>query len=142
MDSRRIRNLKNSFDKNIVDKQVDKIFEHALNAVNQHRRRVTTSVVNEVLKESISWKSPPTKRSGKQGRLYYGTQVKNQPPTFTLFVNDPKLFGITYRRYIEKQIRVNLGFEGTPLILLWRGKQQRALNKEVERENIELIQKD
>ena len=62
--------------------------------------------------------------------------------TFTLFVNDPKLFGITYRRYIEKQIRVNLGFEGTPLILLWRGKQQRALNKEVERENIELIQKD
>ena len=54
------------------------------------------------------------------------TQVKNQPPTFTLFVNEPKLFGITYRRYIEKQIRVNLGFEGTPLILLWRGKQQRA----------------
>ena len=42
----------------------------------------------------------------------------------------------------EKQLRVNLGFEGTPLILLWRGKQQRALNKEVERDNIELIQKD
>jgi len=126
----------------LTGQRVDNIFEHALNAVNQHRRRVTTSVVNEVLKESISWKSPPTKRSGKQGRLYYGTQVKNKPPTFTLFVNDPKLFGITYRRYIEKQIRVNLGFEGTPLILLWRGKQQRALNKEVEREKIELIQKD
>ena len=126
----------------LTGKRVENIFEHALSAVNQHRRRVTTSVVNEVLKEAIGWKSPPTKRSGKQGRLYYGTQVKNQPPTFTLFVNDPKLFGITYRRYIEKQIRVNLGFEGTPLILLWRGKQQRALNKEVERENIELIQKD
>jgi len=126
----------------LTGQRVENIFEHALNAVNQHRRRVTTSVVNEVLKESISWKSPPTKRSGKQGRLYYGTQVKNKPPTFTLFVNDPKLFGITYRRYIEKQIRLNLGFEGTPLILLWRGKQQRALNKEVERENIELIQKD
>jgi D-3-phosphoglycerate dehydrogenase/GTP-binding protein len=126
----------------LTGQRVDNIFEHALNAVNQHRRRVTTSVVNEVLKESISWKSPPTKRSGKQGKLYYGTQVKNKPPTFTLFVNEPKLFGITYRRYIEKQIRLNLGFEGTPLILLWRGKQQRALNKEVERENIELIQKD
>ena len=126
----------------LTGKRVENIFEHALSAVNQHRRRVTTSVVNEVLKEAIGWKSPPTKRSGKQGRLYYGTQVKNQPPTFTLFVNDPKLFGITYRRYIEKQIRLNLGFEGTPLILLWRGKQQRALNKEVERENIELIQKD
>ncbi len=126
----------------LTGQRVDNIFEHALNAVNQHRRRVTTSVVNEVLKESIQWKSPPTKRSGKQGRLYYGTQVKNQPPTFTLFVNDPKLFGITYRRYIEKQIRSNLGFEGTPIILLWRGKQQRALDKEISRKNIEIIQKD
>ncbi len=126
----------------LTGQRVENIFEHALNAVNQHRRRVTTSVVNEVLKESLGWKSPPTKRSGKQGRLYYGTQVKNQPPTFTLFVNDPKLFGITYRRYIEKQIRNNLGFDGTPIILLWRGKQQRALEKEITRKNIEIIQKD
>jgi len=126
----------------LTGQRVEKIFEHALDAVSQHKRRVSTSVVNEVLKDCISWKSPPTKRSGKQGRLYYGTQVKNQPPTFTLFVNDPKLFGITYRRYIEKQIRINLGFEGTPLILLWRGKQQRALDKEIARKNIEIIQKD
>ena len=67
---------------------------------------------------------------------------KNQPPTFTLFVNDPKLFGITYRRYIEKQIRLNLGFEGSPIILLWRGKQQRDLEKETSKKNINIIQKD
>ena len=126
----------------LTGKRVENIFVNALNAVEQHRRRVTTSVVNEVLKDSIGWKSPPTTRGGKQGRLYYGTQVKNKPPTFTLFVNDPKLFGITYRRYIEKQIRVNLGFEGTPIILLWRGKQQRALAKEISKKNIEIIQKD
>ncbi len=122
--------------------RVQNIFEHAINAVNQHRRRVTTSVVNEVLKEAMTWRSPPTKRSGKQGKIYYGTQVRNKPPTFTLFVNDPKLFGITYRRYIEKQIRINLGFEGTPLILLWRGKQQRTIDKEASRNDIQLINKD
>jgi len=126
----------------LTGQRVRNIFEHALSAVNQHRRRVTTSVVNEVLKEALGWKSPPTKRSGKQGRLYYGTQVKNQPPTFTLFVNDPKLFGITYRRYLEKQIRLNLGFEGSPIILLWRGKQQRDLEKEISKKNINIIQKD
>ena len=126
----------------LTGQRVQNIFEHALSAVTQHRRRVTTSVVNEVLKEALGWKSPPTKRSGKQGRLYYGTQVKNQPPTFTLFVNDPKLFGITYRRYIEKQIRLNLGFEGSPIILLWRGKQQRDLEKETSKKNINIIQKD
>ena len=122
--------------------RVQNIFEHAINAVNQHRRRVTTSVVNEGLKEAMTWRSPPTKRSGKQGKIYYGTQVRNKPPTFTLFVNDPKLFGITYRRYIEKQIRINLGFEGTPLILLWRGKQQRTIDKEAYRNDIQLINKD
>ena len=125
----------------LTGQRVENIFEHALSAVNQHRRRVTTSVFNEVLKDAVAWKSPPTKRSGKQGRIYYGTQVRNSPPTFTLFVNEPKLFGITYRRYIEKQIRLNLDFEGTPIILLWRGKQQRALEKEIAKNNIKTIQK-
>ncbi len=124
----------------LTGKRVNDIFENAKSAIDQHRRRVTTSVVNEVIKEAITWRSPPTKRSGKQGRIYYGTQVKNQPPTFSLFVNDPKLFGSTYRRYIEKQFRMNLGFEGTPLIFLWRGKQRRSLDRDISKNNIELIQ--
>ena len=126
----------------LTGKRVKDLFGIALSAVKQHRRRVTTSVVNEVIKEAINWKNPPTKRSGKQGRIYYGTQVKNQPPTFSLFVNDPKLFGTTYKRYIEKQFRMNLGFEGTPLIFLWRGKQRRSLDRDVSKNNIELIQDD
>ncbi len=124
----------------LTGKRVNDIFENAKSAIDQHRRRVTTSVVNEVIKEAITWRSPPAKRSGKQGRIYYGTQVKNQPPTFSLFVNDPKLFGSTYRRYIEKQFRMNLGFEGTPLIFLWRGKQRRSLDRDISKNNIELIQ--
>ena len=126
----------------LTGKRVNDIFENAKSAIDQHRRRVTTSVVNEVIKEAITWRSPPTKRSGKQGRIYYGTQVKNQPPTFSLFVNDPKLFGSTYRRYIEKQFRMNLGFEGTPLIFLWRGKQRRSLDRDISKNNIELIKDD
>jgi len=124
----------------LTGKRVNDIFENAKSAIHQHRRRVNTSVINEVIKEAITWKSPPTKRSGKQGRIYYGTQVKSQPPTFSLFVNDPKLFGSTYRRYIEKQFRLNLGFEGTPLIFLWRGKQRRSLEREISKNNIELLQ--
>ena len=126
----------------LTGKRVNDIFVKAKSAIDQHRRRVTTSVVNEVIKEAITWRSPPTKRSGKQGRIYYGTQVKSQPPTFSLFVNDPKLFGSTYRRYIEKQFRMNLGFEGTPLILLWRGKQRRSLDRDISKNKIELIQNE
>ena len=104
-------------------------------AVEQHRRRVSTSVVNEVLKEALSWRSPPTTRGGRQGRLYYGTQVASRPPSFTLFVNDPKLFGDTYRRYVERQIREGLGFDGTPVKLFWRGKQQRDAERDLARQH-------
>ncbi|MEI6829957.1 MAG: ribosome biogenesis GTPase Der [Synechococcaceae cyanobacterium ELA445] len=111
--------------------RVESIFALALLAVEQHRRRVTTSVVNEVLQEAVSWRSPPTSRGGRQGRIYYGTQVAVRPPSFTLFVNDPKLFGETYRRYVERQIREGLGFEGSPLKLFWRGKQQRDAERDL-----------
>jgi len=114
--------------------RVESIFAVATVAVEQHRRRVTTSVVNEVLQEAVSWRSPPTSRGGRQGRIYYGTQVATRPPSFTLFVNDPKLFGDTYRRYVERQIRESLGFEGSPLKLFWRGKQQRDAEKELSRQ--------
>jgi GTP-binding protein len=113
--------------------RVNAIFPLAKLAVEQHRRRVSTSVVNEVLQEALRWRSPPTTRGGRQGRLYYGTQVASGPPSFTLFVNDPKLFGDTYRRYVERQIREGLGFEGSPIKLFWRGKQQRDAERDLAR---------
>ena len=118
----------------LTGQRVDGIFALATLAVDQSKRRVSTSVVNEVLTEALKWRSPPTTRGGKQGRLYYGTQVAINPPSFTLFVNDPKLFGETYRRYIERQIREGLGFEGTPIKLYWRGKQQRDVEKDLARQ--------
>jgi len=114
----------------LTGQRVERIFPLAALAVEQHRRRVSTSVVNEVLQEALSWRTPPTPRGGRQGKVYYGTQVAVRPPSFTLFVNDPKLFGDTYRRYVERQIREGLGFEGSPLRLFWRGKQQRDAERD------------
>jgi GTP-binding protein len=121
------------FTSDLTGQRVEAIFPLAKLAVEQHRRRVTTAVVNEVLQEALRWRSPPTTRGGRQGRLYYGTQVACRPPSFTLFVNDPKLFGDTYRRYVERQIREGLGFEGSPLRLFWRGKQQRDAERDLAR---------
>lgn len=50
-----------------------------------------------------------------------------------LFVNDPKRFNDNYRRYIEGQFRQQLGFPGTPIRLLWRGKKVRDLEQTVNR---------
>ncbi|MFE4108343.1 ribosome biogenesis GTPase Der [Almyronema epifaneia] len=113
----------------LTGQRVTKILDLVDLAVDQHRRRVTTAVVNEVLEEAVRWHTPPTTRQGRQGRIYYGTQVTAQPPSFTLFVNDPKLITENYRRYIERQFRENLGFEGTPIRLFWRGKKMRELER-------------
>jgi len=113
----------------LTGQRVPKILDLVDQAVEQHRRRVSTSVVNEVLEDAVSWHTPPTTRQGRQGRIYYGTQVTSRPPSFTLFVNDPKLLKDNYRRYIERQFRENLGFEGTPIRLFWRGKAMRDLER-------------
>jgi GTP-binding protein len=107
--------------------RVEKILELVNVAAEEHKRRVTTAVINEALQEAISWHSPPTTRQGKQGKIYYGTQVSSQPPAIALFVNEPKRFNDNYRRYIERQFRQQLGFKGTPLRLMWRGKKVREV---------------
>ena len=51
-------------------------------------------------------------------------QAAIRPPTFVFFVNDAKLFPETYRRYMEKQLRSDAGFSGTPIRLLWRSRRK------------------
>ena len=113
----------------MTGQRVNKILDLVDTAAESHRRRVSTSVINEVLEEAVSWHSPPTNRQGKQGKIYYGTQVSSQPPTIALFVNDPKRFNDNYRRYIDRQFRDQLGFTGTPVKLIWRGKKMREMER-------------
>ena len=117
----------------MTGQRVNKILELVDVAVEQHRRRVTTAVINEVIEDAVSWHSPPTSRQGKQGKIYYGTQVATQPPTIALFVNDPTRFNDNYRRYVERQFREQLGFKGTPIRLLWRGKKTREVEASANR---------
>jgi GTP-binding protein len=111
----------------VTGQRVEKILELVNTAAESHKRRVSTSVINEVLEEAVSWHSPPASRGGRQGKIYYGTQVTSQPPTIALFVNEAKRFNENYRRYIERQFRQQLGFKGTPIRLLWRSKKVRDM---------------
>jgi GTP-binding protein len=111
----------------LTGQRVEKILELVNTAAEQHKRRVSTAVINEVLQDAVSWHSPPTSRQGRQGKIYYGTQVKSEPPTIALFVNEPERFNENYRRYVERQFRQHLGFTGTPMRLLWRGKKVRDM---------------
>ncbi|HEY9706020.1 MAG TPA: ribosome biogenesis GTPase Der, partial [Allocoleopsis sp.] len=107
--------------------RVEKILELVDKAAEQHERRVTTAIINEVIEEATNWRTPTVTKQGKQGKIYYGTQVSIKPPTIVLFVNDSSRFNENYRRYMEKQFRENLGFTGSPLKILWRSKRVREM---------------
>jgi GTP-binding protein len=119
----------------LTGKRVENILDLVDTAAESHRRRVTTSVINEVIEEAVSWHTPSVTRQGRQGKIYYGTQVTSQPPSIALFVNDPKRFNDNYRRYIERQFRQQLGFTGTPIRLFWRGKKVRDVENVQSRAN-------
>jgi len=113
--------------------RIEKILDLVTKAAEAHKRRVSTAVVNEILEEAVRWHSPPTNRQGRQGKIYYGTQVSTQPPAIALFVNEAERFNTNYRRYIERQFRQQLGFSGTPIRLLWRSKKARDVENTANR---------
>ncbi|CBI16384.3 unnamed protein product, partial [Vitis vinifera] len=108
----------------IAGHSVDKIIVAASTVEKERSRRLSTSILNQVVQEALAFKSPPRNRGGKRGRVYYCTQAAIRPPTFVFFVNDAKLFPETYRRYMEKQLRSDAGFSGTPIRLLWRSRRK------------------
>lgn len=65
---------------------------------------------------------PPQHHPNLPARPALPWQAGIKPPTFVLFVNDPSLFPDDYKKYIERQLRENIGFPGSPLRLYWRGK--------------------
>lgn len=103
---------------------VEKIITAASMVEKERSRRLGTSILNQVVQEALAFKPPPRTRGGKRGHVYYSTQAAIRPPTFVFFVNDAKLFPETYRRYMEKQLRSDAGFPGTPIRLLWRSRRR------------------
>mmetsp|Transcript_35551 Transcript_35551/g.100626 ORF Transcript_35551/g.100626 Transcript_35551/m.100626 type:complete len:628 (-) Transcript_35551:196-2079(-) len=102
--------------------RVPKVVETMLSVGDEYCKRVTTGILNVVIQEAMGWRTPPSKKNGKRGRIFYATQAANRPPTFVLFVNDTDCFSPEYKMYLEKQLRANIGFEGTPIRLFLRGK--------------------
>ncbi|KAL7443297.1 hypothetical protein ACHAXM_008891 [Skeletonema potamos] len=107
-----------------------KIYDAVDSAVIAHRRRISTSVLNEVLRDAVLWQPPPARRNGAQAKIYYASQVSTRPPTLVVFVNDPKLINNNYRRYLDRKMRESLdGFESTPIRWMFRGRRVRDVTR-------------
>ena len=111
--------------------RIGAILRAAAGVGEEHSRRVSTGTLNAVVRDATAWKAPPA-RSGRKGRVYYATQAAVRPPTFVFFVNDPELFPESYVRFLERSLRDNIGFKGTPIRLLLRGKANTGRPERIE----------
>lgn len=102
--------------------RVDQVLPLALRVQEERLVHLSTSQLNQVLQRAQSLQPGPT-HAGRQFKIYYATQVRSDPPTFLLYVNDPKLAHFSYMRFLENQIRQAYGFLGTPIRLVLKARK-------------------
>ena len=83
--------------------------------------KVATPLLNEILQKIIN-NNPPPAVKGKHIKVKYAAQTRHSPPIFALFMNYPDLVPISYKRYIENQLRKELDLEGVPVKISFRKK--------------------
>lgn len=98
----------------LTGKRVNQVLPLALRIQEERLVRLSTSQINKIIQRAQDIHPAPSK-TGRALRIYYGTQVRSDPPTFMLYVNDPNLAHFSYLRYLENQIRADYPFLGTPI---------------------------
>ena len=111
----------------LTRQRVNQVLPSALDVVNARCYRLSTSELNELLHTAYDSTSPPN-RNGRYLRIYYGTQVGNDPPTFVIFVNDPEIMHFSYERYLENCVRAHYPFVGTPIRFMFRSQSNERNN--------------
>ncbi len=100
-------------------KNLDELIKKIKEIYKQANTKVKTSKFNKILWDIQKAVYPPTYR-GKPIKLYYGTQIKKNPPTFLIFTNYPEGIPKSYIRYLENKLREHLGLKNVPIRLIFR----------------------
>ncbi|GHJ61280.1 GTPase Der [Nocardioides sp. OK12] len=101
---------------------VDRLVPALDKALNGWETRVPTGALNAFLGRLVA-EHPHPVRSGKQPKILFGTQPSTAPPTFVLFTSGKLDDG--YERYIERRLREEFGFVGTPIVINQRVREKR-----------------
>jgi len=108
-----------------IDRLKDKIIEIHQN----YTQRIPTSALNKVIETAVIRHALPSP-NGAYLRIYYATQFDNRPPKIALVMNKPRLLHFSYKRYLINFLRSNFNFEGTPIHVIARGKNDKMGDEE------------
>ena len=97
--------------------QVDVVYENA-------SRRISTGILNDIVHDAILNFEPPSK-AGRRSKILFATQPSTNPPKFVFFCKDPELINFSYERYLENKLRERVDFSGTPIELVFKGKEEK-----------------
>ena len=103
--------------------RVDQVMPLALKVQEERLAHINTGALNRILQKAQDTHAP-TSRTGSSIKLFYGTQVRTDPPTFMIYCNNPKLAHFTYLRFLENQIRQEYPFTGTPIRLVLKPRHE------------------
>ncbi len=110
-------------------KNVYKLLNLAQQLVKQAAMRATTGELNRILRAAVE-ANPPSSKSGRLPKIYYGTQIAASPPTIVVFTNGPHLFDPHYERYLLKVFRRHLPFSEVPIKLELRARKGSPMSRD------------
>ncbi|MFC9898160.1 ribosome biogenesis GTPase Der [Nocardia sp. NPDC127579] len=105
---------------------VQKLVPAMETALESWDKRVPTGRLNNWLKEVVA-ATPPPMRGGRLPRVMFATQASTRPPTFVLFTTGFLEAG--YRRFLERRLREEFGFDGSPVRISVRIREKRDRKK-------------
>src|SRR5690606_11049342 len=103
-------------------RHVDKLVPALDTALDSWDMRMPTSRLNAIIGQIVSGHPHPV-RGGKQPRILFATQASTRPPRFVLFASG--FIEAGYRRFLERRLREEFGFEGTPIEISVRVREKR-----------------
>ena len=101
--------------------RIHRVIEKAMEVYSNRRRKIPTSVLNEIMLKVIDDYQPPALK-GKYIKIKYVTQLPTYAPAFAFFCNFPQYVKDPYKRYLENQLRQHFDFTGVPLQIFMRKK--------------------
>ncbi|MGI6714035.1 MAG: ribosome biogenesis GTPase Der [Bacilli bacterium] len=103
----------------LTKRRIGELFPLLEEVYAAYNSRIPTSLLNQVIQEAQVLNPAPYFNKGRL-KIYYGSQTDVAPPTFVLFVNNPKFLHFSYKRFLENRLRESFNLLGTPIKIICR----------------------
>lgn len=117
----------------VTGQNVTKIFELAMLIDGRRKQKLKTSELNRILQKCLH-KHPPAGLKNAHPKLRYMVQTDVMPPWFVVFGSDLRYLHWSYKRYLEKAIRNEFDFAGTPIMFSFRDEKVERKKREQAKE--------